>query len=214
MKVVEIFNSIEGEGKRAGIPCTFIRFYGCNLNCTYCDSRYACDNDEYTVMSISEILDTVSNMSCKNITITGGEPLLTPGVYELIRQLMIRGYEINVETNGTIDPEFRTCTDLLFYTVDYKTNASGMSSKMNDTVFEHLSSNDVLKFVVGSTADLDQALEVVEKFNPKAQIYVSPVFGQIEAKEIVDYLKWHHLWDWKVQLQLHKYIWDPDQKGV
>ncbi len=214
MKVVEIFNSIEGEGKRAGLPCTFIRLYGCNLNCTYCDSRYACDNDGYATMSIPQILNTVKGMFCKNITITGGEPLISPGVYDLIRELIIRNYEINVETNGTIDPAFRTSSDLLFYTVDYKTNASGMSSKMNEKVFENLSSHDVLKFVVASEEDLNQALEVVEKFSPKAQIYVSPVFGEIEAKQIVAYLLEHCLWDWKVQLQLHKVIYDPDARGV
>lgn len=214
MKVVEIFNSIEGEGKRAGLPCTFIRLYGCNLNCKYCDSRYACEGEGYTVYTIDEIVSKVNDWECKNVTITGGEPLLTPGIYELIRQFMIRGYEINVETNGTIDPELRTCTDFLFYTVDYKTNASGMSSRMNDEVFKHLTSNDVLKFVVGSDEDLDQALEVIEKFNPKAQVYVSPVFGQIDAKQIVQYLQWHRLWNWKVQLQLHKYIWNPEERGV
>ena len=215
MKVVEIFNSIEGEGKRAGLPCTFIRLFGCNLNCVYCDSRYACDTDSsYFIMSLEEILGRVEELGCKNVTITGGEPLIHSGAHELIHKLVIRGYWVNVETNGTMNPSYRTHTDLVFYTVDYKTLASGMSDKMNPDVFESLTSNDVLKFVVGSEEDLNQALEVVETFKPVSQIYVSPVFGQIEPKKIVEYIQWHRLWDWKVQLQLHKIIWDPDMKGV
>lgn len=214
MRVVEIFNSIEGEGKRAGLPCTFIRLFGCNLNCTYCDSRYACENEPALTMSITEIVEEVHNIGCKNVTITGGEPLLHPGVYDLIKQLVIDNCWVNVETNGTINPEFRTTCDLVFYTMDYKTTASGMSDKMNDEAFKHLSTHDVLKFVVGSEQDLNQALGVVEKFNPKAQIYVSPVFGQIEPKQIVEYLRQHKLWDWKVQVQLHKIIYEPDARGV
>lgn len=215
MKVVEIFNSIEGEGKRAGLPCTFIRLYGCNLNCAYCDSRYACEDDNNAfVMSIDEILEQVKFYGCKTITITGGEPLLQPGVYDLIKKLLVWGCWVNVETNGTIDPEYRPMYDPIFYTMDYKTGASGMSTMMNDDAFRSLTRNDVLKFVVGSIDDLNQALEIVEKFNPSAEIYVSPVFGQIEPSEIVNFIRTHKLWKWQVQLQLHKYIFDPDARGV
>lgn len=213
MKVVEIFNSIEGEGKRAGLPCTFIRLYGCNLNCSYCDSRYACEDDAYVVKSVEEICNIVSSVGCQNITITGGEPLIHPGIEQLLNNLAtVSKYNINVETNGTCVPPVRNKN--IFYTVDYKTDVSGMTSKMNSDVFQNLTSEDVLKFVVGSVDDMEQALEVVENYNISAQIYVSPVYGLFDAKDIVSFLKDNHLWNWKVQLQLHKYIWEPDERGV
>lgn len=216
MRVVEIFNSIEGEGKRAGIPCTFIRLQGCNLNCTYCDSQYACSGDA-TVMTIDEILDKVREFGCNNITVTGGEPLIHPGINELLRALMLDRYSINVETNGSIVPTGTfpyNAAGNLFYTMDYKTFSSGQSDKMNPEAFKKLDCSDVLKFVVGDEKDLDQALEFLETNECEARVFVSPIFGKIEAKEIVEYIQKHKLWHWSVQLQLHKYIWDPDKKGV
>lgn len=223
MKVVEIFNSIDGEGKRAGLPCTFIRLFGCNLKCNYCDSRYACEKDEngaenYVVMSVSEIVDTVKTLGCPNITITGGEPLIHDGIRQLIKALLDEGCWVNIESNGTkpVIPDLEEYANdgQLFYTMDYKTNCSGMTDKMYPGSIFTLKHTDVLKFVVGSVDDLNQALQVVEKYDPKASIYVSPVFEQIEACEIVNFIKKHKLWDWKVQLQLHKYIYDPLERGV
>lgn len=212
MKVVEIFNSIEGEGRRAGLPCTFIRLYGCNLNCSYCDSQYACKDSGYDILSISEILEIVKGYGTQAVTVTGGEPLIHPGVNNLLNALIHNGFYVNVETNGTIEPEIRD--PKIFYTVDFKTNASGMSDKMNPRIFENLHEMDVLKFVVGSREDLNQALEVTEKYDIKSFIYVSPVFGAIEGKEIVEYIQAHQLWNWRVQVQLHKIIFDPNARGV
>lgn len=217
MKVVEIFNSIEGEGKRVGLPCTFIRLFGCNLNCTYCDSRYACEGSQYVFMSCAEILEQIKMIGCSNITITGGEPLIHSGIENLLELLAGEGYYINVETNGTQIPicdNLRIVTSNIFYTVDYKTYSSGMSDRMVSKVFECLCPVDVLKFVVGNEDDLNQALEVVEKYHCRSNIYVSPIFGQIEPAQIVEFIKSHKLWNWHTQLQLHKYIWDPDKRGV
>ena len=214
MKVVEIFNSIEGEGKRAGLPCTFIRLFGCNLNCSYCDSRYAWEEETgyYTVMSVPEIIETVRSYGCKNITITGGEPLIHTGIDKLLEALYDGDYYINIETNGSVFPKYGFSN--LFYTMDFKTNCSGMSDKMNMEALNRLTRVDVLKFVVGSEEDLIQALEVTEKLSVDCNIFVSPVFGKIEPVKIVDFIQHHKLWNWRVQLQLHKYIWDPEQKGV
>ena len=212
MKVVEIFNSIEGEGIRAGLPCTFIRLFGCNLKCSYCDSRYACEGNDYSVMSIKEICNVVERCGCPRITLTGGEPLIHPGVYKLIQILLDAGYWVNVETNGSQEPQLRHRD--LFYTIDFKTKSSGVSDKMTPGAFTSLDSLDVVKFVVGSIEDLDQALEITEKYDIKSPIFVSPVFGKIEAVQIVEYIQNHNLWNWRVQLQMHKYIWDPNQKGV
>lgn len=214
MKVVEIFNSIEGEGKRAGLPTTFIRLFSCNLNCRYCDTRYACVGNDYSIMSIEEIMKAVELFGCPTITVTGGEPLIHAGIDKLLVALVDKGYWVNVETNGSqILPFHRP---LLFYTVDYKTNASGMSDKMCSDTFKQLEVGDVLKFVVGSQEDLNQALEFVERYdiNPGVSIYVSPVYGKIEPKEIVEFIQCHKLWYWKTQLQMHKYIWNPDERGV
>lgn len=213
MKVVEIFNSIEGEGKRAGLPCTFIRLYGCNLSCSYCDSQYACKDDDFMIMSITEIMGVISQWHTRAVTITGGEPLIHTGIKDLLKALCDSNYFVNVETNGTIIPPVRD--PHLFYTFDYKCYGSGMSDKMNDELFrEHVSSNDVVKFVVSDIPDLSQALEVCEKYSLHRNIYVSPVFGKIEPVDIVRYIQDHYLYDWHVQLQMHKYIWNPDARGV
>lgn len=216
MKVVEIFNSIEGEGLRAGLPCTFIRLYGCNLSCSYCDTRYACENNEYMVMSVEEIVNCVKQWTCDRITITGGEPLIHPGIEQLITELCNRRYEVNIETNGSVPRPYLgvpKCSRPM-YTVDYKSISSGMSDKMCPEAFKGLNCLDTVKFVVGSQEDLQQALEVVEKYNFHCKIYVSPVFGKIEPADIVSFIQQHCLWNWRVQIQLHKVIWPADMRGV
>lgn len=219
MKVVEIFPSIEGEGKRAGALTTFIRLYGCNLNCSYCDTRYGCEGKSYTVMSVNEILDQCEYLKLKNITVTGGEPLIHPGIEELLKELVLKGYEINIETNGTTEPLHFGCEKEhwhgnIFYTMDYKCPSSGMEGHMNGNALRSLSDNDVLKFVVGDRDDLDKALEVLETLAPSAQVYFSPVFDKIDPKEIVEYLIQKRLTKCRVQIQMHKVIWDPDERGV
>ena len=215
MKVVEIFNSIEGEGKRAGLPATFIRLFGCNLRCTYCDSMYAVEGTDYRDMSIVEIVEKAEEIGCPNITLTGGEPLIHKEVKELIEILCKRGYWVNVETNGSVRIPYRTIDDRLFYTVDYKTSSSGMREKMDEEIFKSLIGPlDVVKFVVGTEQDLEEVLAVCRNLAYQPTVYVSPVFGSIEPRQIVEFVLKHKLWDWKVQLQLHKFIWDPQMKGV
>lgn len=231
MKVVEIFNSIEGEGKRAGLPCTFIRLYGCNLHCSYCDTRYGCEGDGYTIMSISEIMNQVREIGLNRITLTGGEPMIHPGVIKLLDVLVEEGYEVNVETNGTQHPyrrEQEYISDLasmtmkpvnealgsIFYTMDWKCKSSNMEDKMNIDLVNELTSCDVLKFVVGSEEDMCGALRVIEEMTSKPQIFFSPVFGKIEPSQIVEFLLSKRLYDCRVQIQMHKVIWDSDKKGV
>lgn len=213
MKVVEIFNSIEGEGIRVGLPCTFIRLFGCNLNCSYCDSRYACEEYGYAIMTAEEIVDQVKFYGCPCVTVTGGEPMIHTGINKLLKLLVDGGFYVNVETNGSVS-ELVDYGSHLFYTVDYKTLSSGMSEKMDERAFTRLDRTDVVKFVVGSVDDLNQALEVMERLNCRAQVFVSPIFGKIEPKAIVEYIQAHKLWNWRTQVQLHKIIWDPDQRGV
>lgn len=223
MKVVEIFTSIDGEGKRAGLPTTFIRLHGCNLNCSFCDTRYGCEGDDYCVMSVKEIVEWCDSMGVKSVTLTGGEPLIHPGAKMLVEQLLELGYWVNVETNGTVDVnKFRDSlitgrkygTSRLFFTVDYKCPGSGMHTHMQQDMYSRLLPTDVVKFVVSDQADMDFALSVMETIQTDAEIYFSPVFGAIEPKEIVDYIMEHKLYDCRVQLQLHKLIWDPNKRGV
>lgn len=214
MRVVEIFKSIEGEGKRAGLPATFIRLYGCNLNCSYCDTRYGCEGGDYEVLTIPEILDRVKDLNCKNVTITGGEPLLHGDINELISVLLKRNYWINIETNGSLEINHLSCDSRCFVTMDYKCPSSGMESSMWLNNIDLLDFEDVLKFVVGTQEDLDSAYDIIKKFNPEAQIYFSPVFGKMNPEKIVDFIISKGLNNCKVQLQLHKIIWDPNKRGV
>lgn len=207
--VNEIFDSIEGEGKRAGALVTFVRLTGCNLRCSYCDTAYAFN--EGKEMDVNTIADKVSY---NKVTLTGGEPLLQKNVNKLIQALSDK--EVNVETNGSINIEPFFCYNNLFFTVDYKCGSSNMSDKMCENTFQKLRHNDVLKFVVGSNEDLEQAKEVYNRYpnlHDKA-IYISPVFGNIEPVKLVEYIKDNKLDNWKVQLQLHKFIWEPDKRGV
>lgn len=228
MKVSEIFTSIEGEGSRAGFPCIFLRFFGCNLRCSYCDSMYACEGQDYINMSSEEILSKIQFEACKYgakmVTITGGEPLLhveNPEFADLLRELtQYMNLQVNIETNGSIDISkvpFRD-TGKIMLTVDWKSLSSGCSEKMLPSNIDHLRNSDVLKFVVGSVEDLDQMKATLTSFDqldtPTFQVFVSPIFGCIEPKEIVEYLLDNGLANIRIQLQLHKFIWDPNKRGV
>lgn len=206
LKVNEIFDSIDGEGRRAGELTSFIRLTGCNLRCTYCDSKYTFHEGEEM-----EIEDIVKKVSYKNVTLTGGEPLFQD-VHGLLDGLM--EHDVNIETNGSIliIPYMRHKNT--WFTIDYKCGCSGMSKHMLEENFWALRKQDVLKFVVGSQDDLDQAHSVYSTYDPKAQVYISPVFGKIEPRDIVAYMKKHNLQNWRIQLQLHKFIWDPMKRGV
>lgn len=214
MLVNEIFSSIEGEGIRTGYPVTFIRLYGCNIHCPYCDTRYACEGGEFTQMTVDEIVDKVKDFGWSRVTITGGEPLIHRDVDNLIYLLTYLGYEVNIETNGTVFVGEYTDFDKVILTVDYKSISSGMNTKMDTANIDALRKQDVLKFVVGTMEDLEDMKRIVLNRMPQCQIFVSPVFGQIEPVQIVDFIKENHLDNVRVQVQLHKIIWNPTERGV
>ena len=215
MIVNEIFTSIEGEGIRAGRLCTFIRFTGCNLRCSWCDTRYAFD--EGREMSVSEILGAVpSDARC--ITITGGEPLLQDreALSELTDSLIARGAQVNFETNGSADFT-ELMRDGTIITADYKLPSSGMSSKMDMRCLSMLRECDVLKFVVADDADLADAERVLKELTPVCHVFISPVFGRMDPKRLVEWLKGYAFkdkMDIRIQIQLHKAVWPPDARGV
>ncbi|MBP5199849.1 MAG: putative 7-carboxy-7-deazaguanine synthase QueE [Schwartzia sp.] len=207
LSVNEIFFSIDGEGKRAGKLAAFIRLAGCNLRCTYCDTGYAFADGK--PMGVKEIAEAVEGW--ENVTVTGGEPLCQD-IHALLE--LLRGHEVNIETNGSVDVTPYHGYPHVFMTLDYKCPSSGMESSMLEKNFQTLRPWDVLKFVVGEMEDLRKAQEVCEKYEPRCPVYLSPVFGKIEAKEIVEYMKSARYKNWRLQLQLHKFIWPPDERGV
>lgn len=224
-RVVEKFVSINGEGTNAGKLAAFVRFAGCNLCCGYCDTKWANAADvPYQEMTAEQIKDYVDSKQVRFVTLTGGEPLLQEGMQQLVEQLLtIPMLTIEFETNGSIDlremHQFRVntdCTDRVIFTMDYKLPQSGMEEHMKVFNFDCLGAKDTVKFVSGSKKDLDRMMQVVRQYQlgGKCHLYVSPVFGSIEASQIVDYMMEHKLNDVTMQLQMHKFIWNPDQRGV
>lgn len=221
-KIVEIFDSIEGEGKRSGQLATFVRTAGCNLRCSYCDTLYALSekNCEYTELTSDEIISRL-NPLYRKVTLTGGEPLFHPNIKELISEMCSQGYEVNVETNGSIRVAPFRVTDNIFFTIDYKLPCSGMENRMNKDAFLELTKEDVVKFVIGTKEDCDKTIEVVRMLqshydnDEMPQIYLSAVCGKISHADIVTFMKNHkELSNARIQLQMHKIIWPDIDKGV
>lgn len=214
--VNEIFGSIDGEGLRTGELATFIRLAGCNLRCRYCDTSYALKCKQGNEMSIDEILEEVKSIGFKNITLTGGEPLIHRNVDKLISRLIEEGYKINIETNGSVDITPYLDKNVII-TMDYKTPASGEVNKMLLSNLEKLRESDVLKFVCNED-DLIHITSILKIYKPKCYIYLSPIFNEIEPSELVEYLKGlNEIVDtskMRVQVQLHKIIWNPEERGV
>lgn len=216
--VAEHFVSINGEGSRAGELALFIRFRGCNLCCSYCDTRWACTKQaDAVMMSVQELTDIAKKSCVKNITLTGGEPLLQENISDLTDKLMDCGFRVEIETNGSVSIEALAGRKLRpAFTMDYKLPSSGMEKYMNTDNFRFLNAHDVVKLVSGSREDLIRGAEIIEKYKltDKCHVYISPVFGEIEPSEIVDFMKERKMNSVRLQLQLHKYIWAPDRKGV
>ena len=207
MKVNEIFFSVEGEGKRTGELAAFIRLTGCNLRCSYCDTKYSYfDGWE---ISASEIADAVKDY--RNVTLTGGEPLLQD-CHELLS--LLRSHEVNIETNGSIALDEYLKFPNVFFTMDFKCGSSRMIDAMSYSNLKILREKDVLKFVVGDENDLEQARAICKEFSPKSAIYISPVFGEFDLVRIVEFMKRRHMNNWRLQVQLQKIIWSPSKRGV
>ncbi len=216
--VVEYFVSINGEGPHAGETALFIRFKGCNLCCSYCDTRWACnDNAEAVVMSAEELVDIAKKSGVKNITLTGGEPLQQKNIHELTDKLIACGFRVEIETNGSVPLKSLSGRKLRpVFTMDYKLPSSGMEKYMDVDNFSCLQEHDTVKLVSGSRKDLVRAAEIIDKFEltDKCHVYISPVFGKIEPSEIVEFMTERKMNLVRLQLQLHKFIWAPDMRGV
>lgn len=219
-KVVEKFISINGEGQLAGQLAVFIRFQGCNLNCSYCDTKWANEPDcEYTLMTMEEIDEYIKSTSINNITLTGGEPLMQGQIVELIQYLTrTKERRIEIETNGSISIRPLRSIDCskISITMDYKLPSSGMENGMQIDNLGLLTEQDTIKFVVGSEEDLSRTKSIIDDFLliDRTSVYISPVFGQISPQKMVDWMKNNLLNKVTLQLQLHKIIWGNEVKGV
>lgn len=222
LKVNEIFKSIQGESTYAGIPCTFIRLTGCPLRCSYCDTKYAYKYGRY--LTISDILNKIKNLNTQLIELTGGEPLAQPNVYVLIDEIIklqrknsnisdINSNYLLIETSGSIS--IKNVNKEAIIIMDIKTPSSNCSHLMDFNNISYLKPNDEVKFVIGTKKDYEYAKKVIETYNlyQKCKILISAVYNMIDPSKIV---KWILKDELKVrfQLQLHKYIWDPNKKGV
>ena len=217
--VVEKFVSINGEGTKAGQLAVFVRFAGCNLDCNYCDTKWANKHDvKFDTLTEFEIYDYIKSTGVTNVTLTGGEPLLRDNIENLLRILSSdKSLYVEIETNGSIDlMPYRDISENVSFTLDYKLPGSGMDKYMNLDNYEDLRSKDTVKFVVSHKEDLDKARKIIEehKLTEKCSVYFSPVFGRIEPVDIVNYMIEHKMNKVNMQLQMHKIIWDPEMKGV
>lgn len=212
MNLCEIFYSLQGESTFTGLPCTFVRLSGCNLDCSWCDTRYA--KEESRCLSIERIIDHIKGFDCNLVEITGGEPLLQAGTSTLISQLLDQGFQVLLETNGSlsignIDPR---CIRIL----DIKCPSSNEANSFLFKNLEYLTQKDEIKFVIGSRQDYEFARTLIlEKLAQRlgGGIHLSPVSGQITPARLAAWILEDKL-PARLSLQQHKIIWNPDQRGV
>lgn len=210
MRVNEIFYSLQGEGTRAGRPCVFVRFTGCDLRCTYCDSAYAFAEGEER--SRDEIVAEVSRYPCRFVLLTGGEPMLQRELPGLARDLLERGWEVAVETHGQapLDALPREVIRI----ADVKTPGSGQPAG-ELAWLDRLEPHDEVKFVVTSEEDFRWSERIVRerRLEGRCAVLFSPVWGRVEPRDLARWLLESGL-QARLSLQLHKVIWGPDARGV
>jgi len=209
MKINEIFYSIQGEGKWTGLPNTFIRTTGCNLRCSFCDTKYAYENGKE--MSIEEIINEIQKFPCNFVCITGGEPLLQDEILDLIDILLKRGYKICLETNGSINIEKIASKESLMVSLDIKCPSSNMHEKMRLNNLSYLTNYDQLKFVIKNKEDYDYAKNIIRKYKPQSTVFFQPVWNT-NPKNLSSWILNDSL-NVRLGLQLHKILWG-DKKGV
>jgi len=211
MKVCEIFTSIQGEGTRAGRPCTFVRLTGCNLRCSYCDTIYAYyEGAEY---SEDGIVEEVKGRGQRLVEITGGEPLLEKGAAHLVKRLLGEGFEVLVETNGTLS--IKDLDRRAVVIMDVKTPGSGMFGKTDLKNLDSLKPADEVKFVLTDRADYEWARSFIRDFNlpGRCTVILTPAFGMLEPAELAGWIVADGL-DVRLGIQIHKHIFGPDRRGV
>lgn len=212
LDINEIFFSIQGESTFAGLPCIFVRLAGCNLACRYCDTRYAFKTEER--ISTDAILRRIEAFGCRRVEITGGEPLLQPETPRLVRALLDNGYDVLLETNGSINID---CVDpRCVRIVDVKCPSSGEWQQMDLGNLARLTPKDQVKFVLSDRPDFDLALDVLPRLPAHfdaGHILFSPVWERLSPAELAGWILGAGI-DVRLHLQLHKWIWPGVERGV
>ena len=213
LRVTEIFRSIQGESTHAGRPCTFVRLTGCPMRCVWCDSEYTFTGGEHHL--IDDILAQVKAFGCNLVEVTGGEPLAQKEAFRLIELLCEQNYEVLIETGGYVstaglDPRAKIILDI-------KCPASGEEPRNDWSNLQRLRSDkDEVKFVIADEADWTYAQRIIKENDLETRtkaILISPAWGQVDLQQLADWIAASGM-KIRMQLQLHKYIWGPDVKGV
>jgi 7-carboxy-7-deazaguanine synthase len=213
IRVTEIFRSIQGESTHAGRPCTFVRLTGCPMRCVWCDSEYTFTGGEH--YSIDHVMDQVKAFGCKLVEVTGGEPLAQKEAFQLIERLCDEDYEVLIETGGyvsTANVDRRAKVIL-----DIKCPASGEESRNDWSNLDRLRADkDEVKFVIADEEDWIYAKNLIKEQALESRtkaVLISPAWGQVDLQQLAEWIASSGL-NVRMQLQLHKYIWGPDVKGV
>jgi 7-carboxy-7-deazaguanine synthase len=213
LRVTEIFRSIQGESTHAGRPCTFVRLTGCPMRCVWCDSEYTFTGGEH--YSIDSIMDQVAAFGCNLVEVTGGEPLAQKEAFNLIARLCDEGYEVLIETGGYVSTA--GLDERAKIILDIKCPASGEEPRNDWSNIDRLRADkDEVKFVIADEADWLYAKNLIEERDLERRtkaVLISPAWGQVDLQELADWVASSGL-NVRMQLQLHKYIWGPDVKGV
>ncbi|UDQ97650.1 radical SAM protein [Lentisphaerota bacterium WC36G] len=216
LNVVEEFCSIQGESSYTGRLCYFIRLAGCNLSCSYCDTLYAKKANDGKITTIDEILQRVLKSKFQTVEITGGEPLLqTKPVIELCKKLLEHDITVLIETNGSIS--IKNIPEDVVKIIDIKTPSSNEGKSFNINNVDYLAKHDQIKFVIGSSADYDFAVSYIKKYSladKVNELLFSPMWTKVEPSQIVEWLVKDNIKNCRIQLQIHKIIWHPDEQGV
>ncbi len=211
LKINEIFHSLQGESRHAGRPCVLVRLTFCNLRCAWCDTPYAFE--EGSDLPVGAVLSRIAGYGTRYVLITGGEPLAQEGVHDLIGELCDRGFEVAVETGGSLD--LAPLDRRAMVVMDLKCPGSGMSGKNRWENLDFLRGTDDVKFVVADRTDYEWAREVIERHRlaGRCGVLVSPVHGLLQPRLLAEWILADHL-AVRLQLQIHKYIWPSDMRGV
>ena len=211
MRITEIFHSIQGESSYAGQPCVFVRLTGCPLRCTWCDTDYAFYGGHEC--SIDEVLAQVQTYGCRLVEVTGGEPLIQPESLPCMTRLCDAGYTVLLETSGAVD--IAPVDPRAHVILDVKCPGSGMTDRMHWPNLSQLAAKDEAKFVLADRADYDWAREILARYDvaSRCSVLFSPVFGALDVCQLAKWILADKL-PVRFQMQLHKYIWAPDMRGV
>jgi 7-carboxy-7-deazaguanine synthase len=213
LRVTEIFRSIQGESTHAGRPCTFVRLTGCPMRCVWCDSEYTFTGGEH--ISLDDVLKQVRAFGCRLVEVTGGEPLAQKEALTLIARLCDEDFEVLIETGGYfstagIDERARVILDV-------KCPASGEADRNHWPNLERLRADrDEVKFVIASRADWDFGTDVIKRYELERRtraVLISPAWGEINLQDLAEWVATSGL-NLRMQLQLHKYVWGPETRGV